>query len=345
MIKNKIFTYYLPQFHSIKENNEWWGEGFNEWTNVKSYNATSNEAKPLDLGFYHLDDVSIIEKQYALARKAGIDSFCFWTYWFDTDEKIMESPIKKLLESDVDVEYCISWANHSWFNKKKGLLLKEQKYNSDYAEFFNYLLPFFKDERYTKISDKPVLFIFDIESIPNFEVFKTEFDKLAIVNGFSGIYIISENCNSKMREDKDISNSIESRNILNQRKKSHYCRDALIYFFAFFNIHITRKYDYSTLVSKFNSEALRDDKVVPVILPRWNSSIRHGRGGWKMENESLDSFESHVRNTVKIVQKRNFDDRIVLVKSWNEWAEGNYMEPCKKHGSGYINIMNKYFGG
>ncbi|EFO1159702.1 hypothetical protein DW524_07110, partial [Escherichia coli] len=197
-MKKNIIAYYLPQYHEVKENNEWWGKGFTEWTalkKAKKYFPSQKIRLPTDfLGYYDLTESRIIEKQFELAEENGVSGFCLWTYWFGNGEKILEKPLTLILENKLNVRYCVAWANHSWYNKSKGLLLKEQKYlgEKDYTDFFYYLLPHFKSDNYLKKDNKPIVTIFDPNSIPDLFLFISLWNNLAKENGYEGIYFIGD---------------------------------------------------------------------------------------------------------------------------------------------------------
>ena len=165
-MKVRILAYYLPQFHPFKENDEWWGKGFTEWTNVarakKLFLGHYQPHIPADLGFYDLRVPEVREQQAELARMAGIEAFCYYEYWFGNGRQLMELPFEEVVSTGKpDFPFCLCWANHSWYKKlwdpqKKGKdkLLIEQKYpgKDDYINHFNHLLPAFRDNRYVRVN-------------------------------------------------------------------------------------------------------------------------------------------------------------------------------------------------
>lgn len=345
---DEVFTYYLPQYHEIEENNEWWGKGFTEWTNVKN-------AKPLfkghlihkpsqELGFYCLDDIEVIESQYQTAKKHGITSFCFWHYWFGDNQTILEKPVERLLQSNKNVKFCLAWANHSWFNKTKGLLLKEQTYTFDLDLYFSYLLPFFKDTRYTRINNKPVFVIYDPASCKNLSELIELFQKRAREHGFPGICFIAENTRHNHSHATNFDYYLDSRSLLRNRGILRKMYDRIIYRMGDVGLRIPRKYSYIDIVSKINSHVFSSEKCIPIVLPRWDSTIRHGKGGYYLEGSDPSSFEAHVKSVHDTIKRRGSIRRLVFIKSWNEWAEGNFIEPCDIYSDLYLKIFSKYFG-
>ncbi len=202
-MKPKIFALYLPQFYETKENNAWWGKGYTDWTAVKKsrplYDGHYQPQIPLRENFYDLTEVSNIRNQAQTARKYGVDGFCIYHYW-SKGQLLMEKPTELLLQNqDIDIEYFLSWANHdfkrTWFDGD-GSYLRKQEYgdDEDIRSHYAYLSQFFKDPRYSKIDNCPVLKIFDVRSIPQFERMMAIWTGLAKKDGFDGIYLIAKKC-------------------------------------------------------------------------------------------------------------------------------------------------------
>ncbi|PHM22109.1 glycosyltransferase WbsX family protein [Xenorhabdus ehlersii] len=343
----EIFAYYLPQFHTIKENNEWWGKGFTEW--VKLRNAQKmfpghQIPHPVEpLGYYDLTDVKNIEKQYYLAKENGISTFCFWHYWFDTNDMLLEKPAELLLKSDIDVRFCFAWANHTWWNKTENKLLKQQKYDFSLDTYFDYLLPFFKDARYTKINNKPVLFIYDLKNAKNGKELIEYFQKRSISEGFDGIYFIGENLLPHDPQTKMVDQYLNSCDFMKHRPIWRKIVDKFLMKLQKVDIIIPRVYDYDRSIKKMNTDILPESKQIPIIFPGWDSSFRHGKKGVILKNTNSVAFEKHVSKIANLIEKRKNAPKIIVVKSWNEWAEGNYIEPCSIHGDAYLKIIKKHF--
>ena len=197
-MKKRLIAYHLPQFHEIKENNEWWGEGYTEWTAVKNwkpYFKGHQLRKPSDeLGYYDLSDPQVLEKQYEIASNYGLEGFCFWTYWFGNGEMLLEKPLEHLLLPNSKVKYCFAWANHSWWDKSTWRLLKEQKYlgKEDYINFYKTLSPHFNNPNYIKKDNKLLLSIFMPQDIPDIEVFMNTLNNLAMKDGYDGFFFIAD---------------------------------------------------------------------------------------------------------------------------------------------------------
>ena len=214
-MKVRILVYYLPQFHPFKENDEWWGKGFTEWTNVarakKLFLGHYQPHIPADLGFYDLRVPEVREQQAELARMAGIEAFCYYEYWFGNGRQLMELPFEEVVSTGKpDFPFCLCWANHSWYKKlwdpqKKGKdkLLIEQKYpgKDDYINHFNHLLPAFRDNRYVRVNGKLVYVIYDVKGFKDVSNFMALWRKLAKDNGLNDFYFIATDFNSENRRE------------------------------------------------------------------------------------------------------------------------------------------------
>ena len=348
LIKENI-AYYLPQFHRVPENDKWWGEGFTEWVQVKAakkYFPNHTIHLPENDNYYDLSDISVIEKQYALAKEHSITGFCFWHYWFGNGDKLLEKPAEMLLASNANVRFCFGWANHSWWNKKDNILLKEQKYlgYEDQVKHIDYLMPFFSDSRYVKINGKPVFLIFKPYEIPNAKLWLQNFRKIAKDKGLKDLFIIGEFSKESDIEEFGLDAVVNSRGMLKNRSFIEKVRDKLISKKVLNESHFSpRKYCYSKLSKGFNSNVSNSDKVIPVIIPRWDSTVRHGKNGWVLVGATPDEFAKHITDVKDILSKRDYENRITIVKSWNEWAEGNFIEPDNIYGRKYLEILKKEF--
>ena len=314
----KIIAFYLPQYHPIRENDEWYGKGFTEWTNVAKakplFSGHIQPRIPADLGFYDLRVDDVIREQVNLAKEAGITAFCYYHYWFGNGKLLLEKPLERLLSlKDIDFPFCMCWANHSWFKKNwnadTGLLnndlLQKQLYpgDEDIEKHFNYLLPFFNDNRYLRIDGKPVFVLYSIKSIPQPLSFIDKWNQLAIENGLPGLYYIS----------------------YTEKKEELF----------------TEPYTFTdgTVLSLLKSITKSDYRIIPEIVPNWDYTPRQGAGNLILKNSTPDLFAKHVSQALELVKNKPENKQIIFLKSWNEWGEGNYMEPDLTWGKGYIQAL------
>ena len=207
----RIIAFYLPQFHNIPENDEWWGDGFTEWVNVKKaepiYEGHEQPRVPLDGNYYNLLDDDVKIWQAELAKKYGIYGFCYYHYWFN-GKLLLEKPMEQMLENKkVDLPFCVCWANEpwtrAWVGEKKVLIGQEYGTEKEWKEHFDYMLPFFRDDRYIKEDNRPLYVIYRPEIIPCLQEMLALWDKLAKENGFDGMCFAYQNIDFDLLKDKD----------------------------------------------------------------------------------------------------------------------------------------------
>ena len=208
----KIITFYLPQFHEIPENNKWWGEGFTEWVNMKKakplFDNHYQPRVPLNKNYYNLLDIDVMRWQAKIASEAGIYGFCFYHYWFD-GHMLLEKPMENFLNHpEIDINYCISWANEDWTNawvtsNSKTLISQTYGNEQDWEKHYQYFKPFFQDKRYIKEDGKPFLILYRPEIIPCLNEMLDYWRKRAIDDGFKGLTIAYQHVNFGMMEKKD----------------------------------------------------------------------------------------------------------------------------------------------
>ncbi|SOE51567.1 Glycosyltransferase WbsX [Fibrobacter sp. UWT3] len=356
MSELKILAYYLPQFHPFKENDEWWGKGFTEWTNVGKakplFKGHYQPKVPADLGYYDLRLPIVRQQQVKLAKQAGVDGFCYWHYWFGgKGRQLMNNIIDEVLESgSPDFPFCLGWANESWKAKqwnKDGSgdkMLMEQRYEgtNDYREHFEYALKLFKDPRYVRVDGKPFFLIYkpqQFDDVGNFIQLWNSWIKES--NVADGVYFVA-NLDDEKDYKKYISMGFDAVTPSMQSRT-----DASVEFSKFRKKlwNIRRKLWPSPVKTDFKyvcEHLWREDMdynedVIPFLIPRWDHTSRSGVKGRVFVGVSPELFERQARKTLQNVKKKK--NKIVMLKSWNEWAEGNYMEPDLKYGLGFIDAL------
>lgn len=353
-----IFSYYLPQFHSIPENDKWWGTGFTEWTNVKKalslYSGHRQPIFPGQLGYYNLNDTETLKKQALLAKEYGVDGFVFYHYWFGEDKYLLEKPILNFLnDSSIDVQFCICWANESWKGTWHGAasnqLLQEQKFlgKKDYEKHFEFLLPFFRDERCLKIEGKPVYQIYVPESIPDLNVYVATFNKLANEAGLKGIYWMGVKYSNEFDPTSFGMQGLVNGNLKNINEYHHKSLSGFYHRYFLSNPLIRKIMKWPKRIpfriirhclEDFKSEYTYD--FYPLVIPNWDNTPRVKEEGTVYTGCSPSEFKKHLEACIK--QSRTIKDvnkKIIFIKSWNEWAEGNILEPEEKYGLGYLEVI------
>lgn len=354
MKKVKPIAFYLPQFHPIPENNEWWGNGFTEWRNVTKakplYKGHWQPRLPTDLGFYDLRLEEARIAQAKIAAKYGVYGFAYWHYWFGNGKQLLERPLKEVVGSGKPVfPFCLAWANQTWAGTWHGLsskkILIEQLYPGieDYSSHFFSILPALKDKRYIEIEGKKLFMIFRVNDIPNISEFTNLWQNLAKQNGFAGFHFVAIHDNNTELVEQGIDAFIQSqpeRHLLienkNAFKKIAYKLKKLINTKQ--NKCIERT-NYDVYLSRYPQYELKPNEY-PMIYPDWDNSPRCGNDGWMFYNSSPSKFNKLVRKAIEIaINQKNNPENIIVIKSWNEWAEGNYLEPDDRYNFEYLEAL------
>ena len=348
---NKLLSlaYYLPQFHEIEENNRWWGQGFTEWTQVsqaKKYFDWQAIRKPIaPFKEYSLLNPDVMEWQANTAKQYGIDGFLVFDYWFGAGKTLLEKPIQMALDKQLNFDYCLCWANHAWFNKSENTLLQQQHYLGfeDYTAYFNHLLPHFQSEHYIKINNKPVFAIFNPKEISDLPVFIDVFQTLAIKHGFDGLYLIADNTDTSSKHAHYFDAYTRSNGLFKVRN-----RDNPI---SYIKEKLTRKlgytqlgpfcYSYSQLVVK-NYVDSNDAKYMPTVFTGWDTTPRHQKRGTILKEFDVVAFKRHLATIKQSLVKHDVSNKIIIIKSWNEWAEGNLLEPDSIFGYQLLEAYNDF---
>lgn len=356
--KSRIIAMYLPQFHPIPENDAVWGKGFTEWTNVTKakplFRGHHQPHLPADLGFYDLRMPEVREQQAELARNAGVEGFMYWHYWFGNGRRLLERPFNEVLSTGKpDFPFCLGWANHTWKTSswvtgkefRGDKLIMEQLYpgKDDWILHFNTLLPAFKDNRYIQIDDKPLFLIYSPPDVPDIKDFMACWNDMARQNGLKGVYFVGlyygRECDVHLW-DKYGLDAICVCNIRDAEVNvnGHYRRGLYYRLRQYLHNFIVDKYDYAKLIKYLVAHCCEKENLFPCIMPGWDRSPR-SKTAEVWVNNTPELFEKHVQEAVDLVGKKDFDKRIIFLRSWNEWGEGNYVEPDLQYGHGYLDAI------
>jgi len=359
----RLITFYLPQFHPTQENDDWWGEGFTEWTNVVKarplFRGHYQPHFPADLGYYDLRVPEVRNLQADLARSHGIYGFCYYHYWF-SGKRLLERPFAEVCKSGgPDFPFCLCWANQSWtgiWHGEPNRILIEQEYPGikDFEDHFNYLRKSFLDPRYILVDDKPLFVIYKPLDIPDSNQYIELWQRLAKESGIKGIFflgigtpdwdykkagfdgMIIDDVNIAFQEMFTNRSHFLNRLILNLFKKN-----LELSFMRIIKKPMKRQY------KEFVNVALNSYELKPFqfnqILPNWDNTPRCGMNGIVLENSTPELFKMHLMNSIEKAKSNNPDNQFIFIKSWNEWAEGNYLEPDQKYGLKYLNIIKDLF--
>jgi len=360
----KIIPVYLPQFHRIPENDAWWGEGFTEWTNVRAakplFEGHYQPRIPLNKNYYNLSDVETLKWQCKLAKDHGIYGFCFYHYWFN-GKLLLEKPMEMLLaHPEIDINYCISWANHDWNDgwksspgNEKVLITHDFDKEDDWVAHFNYLLPFFKDSRYMQEDGKPLMTIYSPNVIGKLNKMLTLWNKMAIDQGFKGLKFLfqsamasrSKGWNRSMFDygiefEPGYSNYKKSLFLsLNLMKYSHKIKKLLG---LKSSMKIAQKEvslkNYDLTWQQILNKKPSSKNAIPSAFVDWDNTPRKQQAGSVYEGATPKKFKKFFKQLVKKTKEEYKTDKI-FVFAWNEWAEGGYLEPDEKYGYGYLEAL------
>lgn len=339
----KVLAMYLPQYHIVEENNKWWGENYTEWTAVKRarplFKGHYQPRVPLNNNYYDLveDGINTWKWQAKLAKEYSVYGFCIYHYWFE-GRQILEKPMEILRDNkDININYCICWANESWTKTWYGLenqVLLEQTYGGEEAwkKHFNYLLSFFKDERYIKIENKPVINIYRSSAITRLDDMKAIWNKLAIENGFDGVYIISANAAGVIDSRNDIIDAwynFEPGYTLKHKwtgfeKYKYYIRTYIVSKInrIFHTKIVERKINGKKLIKHLSLD-VSNGKIFLGAFPMWDNTPRRDYKGLYYDGLTPDLFDMQLKKIKSVVDDNDF----VYINAWNEWGEGAYLEP------------------
>lgn len=354
--KIKVFAYYLPQYHPIKENDDWWGDGFTEWTNVALsrplFEGHYQPQIPGKLGFYDLRLHQTVIDQALLAKEHGVTAFCYWHYWLGNGVKLLNKPAENLIANpNPDFPFFFAWANHSWkgvfFGAEKQTLV-EQTYGDkeEIKDHFNYLLQFFSDKRYYKINGKPILQIYNPKGIPDCKGHLKYLNELAIASGFDGLYFIGENIECENRDDYGLDAVTYSRHRAIEYKGTNNTYLRKIRKLKNILFKDLKLYEYKEASKYFLKRNPMPNEEYPSIVPNWDTTPRLKNKATILHNSTPEFFKESCDEIFQAISDKPEKHQIVFLKSWNEWAEGNYIEPDRKWGKKYLEALkdslNKY---
>lgn len=353
----KILAFHLPQFHETQENNEWWGKGFTEWTNTKKasplFDGHRQPRIPFNENYYDLSKLENLVWQANLAKKYGIDGFCFYHYWFK-GKMLLDQPAQLVYNSkEFDLEYCFSWANETWTktwsgDKKHVLISQDYGVESDWSEHFYYLLPFFKDSRYIKYENKPVFIIYRSGDFEHFNKMIAFFQDLAEKNGLDGIYFIETLNAFKLNKKNTLFNAqlefepmYTTKYEINIYQKLHNKLKKIIR--ETFNIkskNFLTTFDYDMIWSKIikRKRDLNKKRFVGAFVD-WDNTARKGYNAIIYKGSTPEKFHYYLEKQINVAKIINSE--FLFINAWNEWAEGTYLEPDTHYSTSYLEVIKR----
>lgn len=348
----RVIALYLPQFHPIPENDAAWGRGFTEWRTVTEaqprFPGHYQPKLPADLGFYDLRVPESRAAQATMAAEHGVEGFCYYHYWF-TGRRLLEGPFEAVLRSgQPEFPFCLCWANEPWTSVWIGRpdqLIMAQTYgghDEDERHFYE-LLSAFRDPRYIRIDGKPIFFIYRPGNLPDPLAMTTLWRNLASREGLPGLFLVGINHRTVVWEpgpagfDAVIVNRLpDTRPWVSKRTPTRWLR---------FKLQAWRGqptiYDYAHDLPQPMHDPVQTGTWFPTVYPNWDTTARHRERGLVMHDATPEKFERVMRAAVDLVHTREPQHRIIILKSWNEWSEGNYVEPDLRYGDGYLKAIRR----
>jgi hypothetical protein len=363
-----ILAYYLPQFHEIPENNEWWGKGFTEWTNVKKarplFDGHYMPRVPLGENYYDLTDISVQKWQVELAKKYGIYGFCMYHYWFN-GHMLLEKPINQYLEhKELDLPFCFSWANEYWTNgwvssENKILMAHDNSDEQDWIDHFNYFLPFFKDDRYIKIEGKPLLIIYFPNILQKCNEMLQCWRSLAKENGFPDLYVMYQKAMTHFDSSVDKSGfdagiefqpgyALEKNTSANTRRIANIRFKVVNWLKLKFGISFKKSnretalihWSYDDIWTDIINSKPDNDNMYPGAFVDWDNTPRKQYRGSVYDGVNPEKFEKYMTLQIENA-KKNYNKDYLFIFAWNEWGESGYLEPDERYQYKYLEAIRK----
>lgn len=350
----KILSLYLPGYHKDLVNDKAWGDGFTEWDNVKNgkplFKGHYQPIEPLNDNYYDLSNKESIEYQIDIAKEYNVDGFIFYHYWFGNNITALTKPAEILLkEVKKNIDYCFCWANHSWIKNwtngnNEPIAKQEYGEREEWTKHIEYLIPFFKDDRYLKIDNRPMLYIYNMSDIPDFNCMLEVWNKRLKQENIQNLYIVE---------------FISSKN----RNKSFEKTDSVVEFeplyttffdiskFNLFKRFLTKKFnkidfqDYNKLWNKIICRK-RTYEGIPIqkgCFVGWDNSARKGYTCMIVKNNTPENFGKNLRRLIENNRKDATND-FIIINAWNEWSEGSCLEPNKLYKYSYLMEIKEIVG-
>ncbi|WP_407179649.1 glycoside hydrolase family 99-like domain-containing protein [Bradyrhizobium sp. STM 3562] len=339
---SRLIAFYLPQYHQIPENSEWWGPGFTEWTNVARAKPNFSDHHqpniPRELGFYDLTHPDTMRKQVELAKAYGLHGLCFYYYWF-SGRRVLERPIEIFEKGDFDLDYCFCWANENWTRAWDGdtkSILLEQKYDDNDAEaFISSIIGSLRNDRYIKIGGCPLLLVYRAKDIPEptrwFRIWRDRARK----EGFPGLHIAVVDFYDITTPDEVGADSL----VEFPPHKFNFPQNRPDTIPAFTNPKFSGGVlDYIKVILQSVNRKPPNYKLFRGIIPAWDNTPRRQDTSTIIINSRPDLYGAwlaYLRAYSRIVHPDQ-ENRFIFINAWNEWGEGCYVEPDLRWGLAYL---------
>jgi hypothetical protein len=337
--KARLIAFYLPQFHPIPENDEWWGKGFTEWSNVARarplFRGHYQPHLPADLGFYDLRLPETRQAQADLAREYGIHGFCYYHYWFN-GKRLLERPFAEVLASGKpDFPFCLCWANENWTRRWDGhdeeVLVAQEYCEEDDKEHIRWLIDAFRDKRYITVKGKPLYLVYRSHGIPDplrtTSIWREEAQRMGIGELFlCAVASCAEDQGDPTGRGFDAAVEFQPDWLnlgLPLRRGTH-------------DVH-----DYSLIIERMLRKRSPPYRRFPCVTPSWDNAARRQVGAVILKGSTPALYQQWLTAVLRASKPGNPDENLVFINAWNEWGEGNHLEPCQRWGRGYLEATRR----
>jgi lipopolysaccharide biosynthesis protein len=351
----KAIAFHLPQFHPIPENDLWWGKGFTEWTNVTravpQFPGHWQPHLPADMGFYDLRVAEVREEQARLARRYGIHGFCYYHYWLH-GKRLLELPVNEILRTGrPDFPFCLCWANHNWtrnWDDGTEALFIEQRYSmADHLDHIRWLCKVFLDERYIRIDGKPLFLIFRAQAIHYLRDMVDMWREQAKLLGVGELFLAE----------------VEAQRVEERGDPRERGLDAVVEFQPDFHtlhdldsqelspeLEKTRQrghhvFTYNDMVERMRAKSVPSYPYFRCVTPSWDNTARRRSKGIIVHGSTPESYAGWLASVLREGNQAGTSEPMVFLNAWNEWAEGNHLEPCQRWGHRYLQATSRALRG
>lgn len=341
----RVVSFYLPQFHTIPENDRWWGAGFTEWRNVAkalpNYAGHYQPHRPAELGYYDLSNPEVMVKQAALAQEYGVDGFCFYYYWFG-GRRVLEKPLERILQTgEPDFPFCICWANENWTRtwdgQEKDVLLAQSYSPEDDEAIIADVMRYMRLSNYIRISGRPLFVVYRPQNFPNPKATTDRWRRACRAAGIGEIYLAMVEVFEHALTYRDprtlgfdasiefppsgMSVPINPGKVLNPSYTGTVC-------------------SYQEVVRRYLKEPIPAYTRFRGAMPSWDNTARRQDNSYVFEGATPGAFQAWLEAIIEQTRMQNFgDERIVFINAWNEWAEGAHLEPDIRFGRGWLEAV------
>ncbi|MDP1527466.1 MAG: glycoside hydrolase family 99-like domain-containing protein [Rhodocyclaceae bacterium] len=335
----RLIAFYLPQFHPIPENDEWWGKGFTEWTNVTKakplFSGHYQPQLPTDFGFYDLRVRATRRDQIRLAKEYGIDGFCYHYYWF-SGKRLLNAPLDDMLtDPESDMPFCLCWANENWTRRwdasEHKVLIAQRYLPEDDLQFIKGLQPFFADPRYIRVDGKPFLIVYRPQHLPDARQTSQIWRDYCRSTGIGEIHICAALTHGNLDYAQfGFDSGVEF------PPHNHQCQNqaSRLNFHEPFSGFVA---NYSEIATAFLDRRYKSPNVFRSVFPAWDNTARTGSRAVFVLGSSPENYQHWLAESIR---RTNEDfpggDRLVFINAWNEWAEGCHLEPDRKYGRAFL---------